>query len=47
MPKEHIKLVMSTIPENGFHKTLAYFGPKLYGFNIYKIVTELGSIFRF
>jgi hypothetical protein len=47
IPREHIQLVKSSIPENGFHKSLVYICPKLYGYNIFKIVTELGSIFRF
>jgi hypothetical protein len=47
MPTKHFKSVMQKIPNNGFHKTLIEFGPRLRGWNVYAIVTELGSIFKF
>ena len=46
MPFNHINKVKSQLPNNGFHATLAGFGPRLRGWNIYRIVTELGSIFK-
>jgi|GEM_PF-1069769 len=44
---KNVRAVMGAIPEEGFHATLAGFGPKLRGLNIPKIVVELSSIFRF
>jgi hypothetical protein len=46
MPKSHIKKVTDTIPEAGFHQTLMEFGPRLHGWNVVKIVTDLSSILR-
>lgn len=46
MPRQHIQTVESMIPEEGFHMCLINFGPKLYGYNIYRIVKELSSILR-
>ena len=47
MPREHIRAVMSTIPNAGFHQTLLEFGPRLHGSNVVEIVTNLAKIFRF
>eukprot|EP01102_Stenamoeba_stenopodia_P003632 TRINITY_DN13803_c0_g1_i1.p1 TRINITY_DN13803_c0_g1~~TRINITY_DN13803_c0_g1_i1.p1 ORF type:complete len:217 (-),score=52.23 TRINITY_DN13803_c0_g1_i1:53-703(-) len=47
MPRANIALVSQTIPNAGFHKALLELGPRLRGWNVYRIVTELGSIFRF
>lgn len=46
IPRAHIRAVMNAIPEAGFHQTLADFGPRLHGMNVYKIVTGLAKIFR-
>lgn len=46
MPSSHIQYVQSTIPNKGFHQMLAEFGPKLYGYDIIRIVTELSSIMK-
>lgn len=46
MPKAHIKTVMEKIAEEGFHDTLINFGPKLYGYDVMRIATELSSIFK-
>lgn len=46
MPKVHIQNVTKTIPTYNFHGILAGFGPRLRGWNLYAIITELGSIFR-
>lgn len=47
MPRAHIEKVTKTIPNAGFHQTLAEFGPRLHGWNIYRIVTDLSSILKF
>jgi len=46
MPKLHINSVSQAIPNAGFHATLMNFGPRLYGSNLIRIVTELSSIFK-
>jgi hypothetical protein len=47
MPRIHIDKVTKAIPNAGFHKTLAEFGPRLHGWNIYRIVTDLSSIMKY
>lgn len=42
----NVRKVESSIPNAGFHKTLANFGPKLHGANAFKIVWEISGIFR-
>lgn len=37
MPRHHIAKVQDTIPNAGFHQTLLEIGPRLRGYNIYKI----------
>lgn len=46
MPRAHIRKVSEQISNSGFHKTLLEFGPKLHGWNVVKIVTEISSIFK-
>jgi hypothetical protein len=46
MPKAHITKVQNSIANNGFHQTLLDFGPRLYGWNVWRIVTELSSILK-
>lgn len=46
MPRKHILKVQREIKNANFHWTLLSFGPKLHGFNVYKIVTEISSIFK-
>lgn len=46
MPRNHIATVQDSIPNAGFHQTLLELGPRLRGWNVYKIVTELGSILK-
>jgi hypothetical protein len=46
MPKEHIQNVTKVIPYNKFQEIILLFGPRLRGWNLYAIVTELGSILR-
>lgn len=41
----NIKKVMDKIPNDGFHKTLLMIGPRYYGYNVFKIVYDLGQIF--
>eukprot|EP00295_Goniomonas_pacifica_P046461 CAMPEP_0175905870 /NCGR_PEP_ID=MMETSP0108-20121206/5245_1 /TAXON_ID=195067 ORGANISM="Goniomonas pacifica, Strain CCMP1869" /NCGR_SAMPLE_ID=MMETSP0108 /ASSEMBLY_ACC=CAM_ASM_000204 /LENGTH=185 /DNA_ID=CAMNT_0017227787 /DNA_START=748 /DNA_END=1306 /DNA_ORIENTATION=+ len=41
----NIAKVTAAIPNAGFHDTLAGFGPKLHGWNIPKIIYELGQIY--
>jgi hypothetical protein len=46
MPRAHIEKVSQAIPENNFHKTLLEFGPRLHGWNVIRIVTDLSSILK-
>ncbi len=46
MPPKHITAVTGAIAEAGFHNTLAAIGPRYYGFNVVRIVTELSSILK-
>jgi hypothetical protein len=46
MPRAHISFVNHQIPNNGFHKCLAEFGPKLYGWDVIHIFSELSSIMK-
>eukprot|EP01006_Ploeotia_vitrea_P055791 TRINITY_DN68032_c0_g1_i1.p1 TRINITY_DN68032_c0_g1~~TRINITY_DN68032_c0_g1_i1.p1 ORF type:complete len:214 (+),score=31.46 TRINITY_DN68032_c0_g1_i1:38-679(+) len=46
MPKAAIAKVTNAIAEAGFHQTLLDFGPKLYGWNIYKIMSNGIKIMR-
>lgn len=46
MPRKHINSVKEAIPAAGFYKTLAEFGPRLHGNNVYAIVSQIITIFR-
>lgn len=46
MPTKHIAVVKVAIPTAGFYKTLAEFGPRLHGSNVYSIISQIITIFR-
>jgi hypothetical protein len=46
MPNPLITEVNAVLPESGFHRTLVEIGPRYYGYNVYKIVTELVTILK-
>ena len=46
MPDIHIANVQKQIPNAGFHKFLREIGSRIHGNDIYKIVTEMSSIFK-
>lgn len=46
MPRSHIAEVKSAIPAAGFYQTLADFGPRLHGSNVYKILSEIVQIYK-
>lgn len=46
MPNPLITEVNTVLPESGFHRTLVEIGPRYYGYNVYKIVTELVTILK-
>lgn len=46
MPYSIISEVNAVLPESGFHRTLVEIGPRYYGYNVYKIVTELVTILK-
>jgi len=46
MSKANIALVTATIPNAGFHKTLANFVPRLHGWNFPRGLYEVSKIFR-
>lgn len=46
MPNSLISEVNAALSESGFHRTLVEIGPRYYGYNIYKIVTELVTILK-
>eukprot|EP01098_Paradermamoeba_levis_P005030 TRINITY_DN2130_c0_g1_i4.p1 TRINITY_DN2130_c0_g1~~TRINITY_DN2130_c0_g1_i4.p1 ORF type:complete len:237 (-),score=68.14 TRINITY_DN2130_c0_g1_i4:47-694(-) len=46
MPSAHVSKVQTTLPNAGFHKALAEFGPKLYGWDVVKIVKGAASLFK-
>ena len=46
MPTTHILQFESTIANNGFHQTLADFGPRLHGWDILGIVRNISQIYR-
>ena len=46
MSQENTKLVRNALPNAGFHKTLANFGPKLHGFDVVRIVKDLSKIMK-
>eukprot|EP01130_Rhizamoeba_saxonica_P007107 TRINITY_DN2854_c0_g1_i2.p1 TRINITY_DN2854_c0_g1~~TRINITY_DN2854_c0_g1_i2.p1 ORF type:complete len:213 (-),score=27.11 TRINITY_DN2854_c0_g1_i2:80-718(-) len=43
--RANVEKVRQNIPDSGFYDTLAGFGPKLYGYNVFKIVNELRQIY--
>jgi hypothetical protein len=46
MPNPLITEVNAVLPESGFHRTLVEIGPRYYGYNVYKIITELITILK-
>jgi hypothetical protein len=46
MPRHHINAVNAALAEAGFHNMLAGIGPRYYGNDVLRIVTELSSIFK-
>lgn len=46
MPRAHIAKVKEAIPAAGFYQTLADFGPRLHGSNVYAMISEIITIFR-
>lgn len=47
MPRHHITNVNKAIANEGFHQTLAEFGPRLHGWDVVRIVTDLSSIMKY
>ena len=46
-PRDHIHTVEGGIANEGFHQTLAEIGPRIYGNDYWKIITEIIKIYRF
>lgn len=46
MARSHIAEVKAAIPAAGFYQTLADFGPRLHGSNVYKILSEIIQIYK-
>jgi hypothetical protein len=46
MPRDYISEVQTAIPNAGFHQTLKDIGPRLYGNNVAKMVTDMFQIFK-
>jgi hypothetical protein len=46
MPRAHIRQVKDAIPAAGFYKTLADVGPRYHGNNVWKILSEILTIFK-
>ena len=46
MPRKYIAAVQAAIPNAGFHKTLIEFGPRLHGSNVFAILSEIITIFK-
>ena len=46
MPRKIVEKVEDAIPNNGFHKMLAEFGSKLYGSDVFRIIREISTIYK-
>lgn len=46
MPWSHIRTVKEAIPAAGFYQTLAEIGPRYHGSNVYKILSEIITIYK-
>ena len=46
MPRKHIDTVNAALPASGFYDTLKDIGPRLHGDNVYKIISEIITIYK-
>jgi hypothetical protein len=46
MPSTHVNKVTSSLAEDGFHVMLMSIGPRYYGYDVVRIITELSSILK-
>ena len=46
MPRRHIAKLSQLVPNNGFHKALMEVGFRYHGWNVFRIVGDLSSIFK-
>lgn len=47
MPQKNIQKAYHFIPAAGFYETLAAFGPKLHGYNVFAMIWEIKNIYKF